>query len=116
VDARSGLGSVEAQAGLGVGVVGDLGTVVGVDGGVRLAGGEDLEAARGEQGAQADAQSEGEVLFGLGVELAAGVVAAVQRIDGQTAEQLGKKSVDFCGMTSRRQRPLRAVAPWRRGW
>ena len=26
-------------------------------------------------------------------------VASVQRIDGQAAEQLGEKSVDFCGMT-----------------
>ena len=57
---------VEAEAGLGVGVVGDFGAAVGVDGGVGFAGGDDRDAARGEQGAEADAEGEGEGFFGLG--------------------------------------------------
>jgi hypothetical protein len=55
---------VQAEAGLGVGVVGDLGAAVGVDGGVGFAGGDDLDTARGEQRAKADAEGQREGLFG----------------------------------------------------
>jgi hypothetical protein len=47
---------MDAEAGLSPGVVGGLCAAVEVDGGVGFAGGDDLEAARGEQRTQADAK------------------------------------------------------------
>ena len=63
VDAGAGLRGVQAEAGLGVGVVGDLGAAVVVDGGVGFAGGDDGDAAGGEQRTEADAEGEGEGFF-----------------------------------------------------
>lgn len=74
------LGGVEAEAGLGVGVVGDFSAAVGVDCGVGFASGDHLHAACGQQRAQADAQGEREGLFRLAAEVAAEVVAAVSGV------------------------------------
>ena len=65
----------------GVGVVGNLGAAVGVKGSVRLAGGDDLNAARAQQRAEADAESQSEGLFNLVAKTATGVVAAVRGIE-----------------------------------
>ena len=86
VDAGAGLRGVQAEAGLGVGVIGELGAAVVADVGVGFAGGEDVDAAGGKQGAEADAEGEGDVLFRLGgagcvFERAAGVVAAMGRVE-----------------------------------
>jgi hypothetical protein len=72
---------VEAEASLGVGVVGYFSAAVEVDGGVGLAGGYDRNAARGEQGAKANAEGEGELLLGLGPESAARIIAAVGGVE-----------------------------------
>jgi hypothetical protein len=90
MDASAGLSGVEAEAGLGVGVVGDLGAAVGVEGGVGLAGGDDLDAARAEKGTETDAEGEGEGLFGLTEEMAAGVVTAVGGIEDDEKAGLGR--------------------------
>ena len=63
VNAGAALRGVQAEAGLGVGVVGDLGAPVRVDRGVGFAGGDDLNAARREQGTQPDAEGQGEGFF-----------------------------------------------------
>ncbi len=82
VNAGTAFRSVEAQAGLGPGVVGDFSAAVEVDGGVGLARGEDLDAARGQEGTQPDAEGEGVGLFQLAVaQAAAGVVSAVSGIE-----------------------------------
>ena len=60
MDAGAALGGVQADAGLSLGVVGDLGAAVGVDRGVGFAGGDDGDAAGGEQGTQTDAEGEGD--------------------------------------------------------
>jgi len=90
VDAGAGLRGVEAEAGLGVGVVGDLRAAVWVDGGVGLAGGEDLDAARAEQGTEADAEGEGECFFRLIEEMAAWVVTAVGGVEEDEEAGLGR--------------------------
>jgi hypothetical protein len=77
---------VKAEAGGSVGVVGDLGAAGRVDGRVGLAGGDDGDAASGEQGTEADAEGEGVGFLGArragGVfEGAAGVVAAMGRVE-----------------------------------
>ena len=82
MDAGAGLGGVEAEAGLGVGVVGDLGAAVVVDGGVGFARGDDGDTAGGEKGAETDAEGEGDGLFRrddavLVFKGCAGIVAAV---------------------------------------
>ena len=66
VDAGAALGGVQAEAGLGVGVVGDFGAAVGVDGRVGFAGGDDRDAARGQQGTQPDAEGQGDRSFPAG--------------------------------------------------
>ena len=69
---------MQANASPGFGVVGDLGAAVLVNGLVRLARGDHLDAARGEERAQADAEGEVGVLFELAAaEVASGVVASV---------------------------------------
>jgi len=90
---------MEAQAGLGAGVIGDFSAPVGIDCGVLLAGGHDLDAPRPEQRAQPDAEGEIEVLLEFSVgEAAAGIVAAVRcvenheesgRLGGGNARRLG---------------------------
>ena len=73
---------MEAQAGLGFGVIGDFSAAVEVDGRVGLARGEDLDAAGGQERAQPDAEGEREGFFHLAVaQVAAGVVAAVSGIE-----------------------------------
>ena len=86
MDADAALRGVKAEAGLGVGAIGDFGAAVAVDGGIRLAGGDDGDAARGEHGTEADAEGQGDGFFrdggGGGIfEGAAGVVAAVGGIE-----------------------------------
>jgi len=77
VYAGAGRGGMQAEAGLGVGAVGNLGAAAGFEGRVGLAGGDDLDAARAQQGPQADAEGEGEGFFLLVTDGSAGVVAAV---------------------------------------
>ena len=73
---------VQAEADGGFGVVGKLCASVEVDGGVGLTRGDDLDAAGGKQGAEADVQGEIGGFFELAaVEVGAGVVAAVGRIE-----------------------------------
>ena len=86
MDAGAALGGVEAEAGLSVGAVGDFGAPAGVDRSVGFAGGDDSDAARGEQRAEADAEGQGDGFLGLAgaggvLEDAAGVVAAVSGIE-----------------------------------
>jgi hypothetical protein len=78
MDTRSSVSAVQGEACLGVGVVGDFCAAVGVDGGVGIVGGDDLDAARAEERAKASGKDEGKGFFRLaGAEMAAGVVAAV---------------------------------------
>ncbi len=78
MNAGTDLGGVQAQAGLGIGVVGNLGAAGRFHIGIGLAGGDDLDAARGQQRTQANAEGEGDGLLHLSVvEAAAGLVAAV---------------------------------------
>jgi hypothetical protein len=81
---------METEAGLGVGVVGDLGAAIGVDVGVGLACRDYLDAARVEQRTKLDAEGEGVGFFSLGVELATGVVAAVRSIENHDEAGLGR--------------------------
>ena len=80
MNAGAGFSGVQTEAGLGVGVVGDLGAAGCVEGDIGLAGGDDLYAARGEQRTQADAEGEGEGFFRLAGEMAAVVVSAVSSV------------------------------------
>jgi hypothetical protein len=81
---------VQAEAGLCVGVVGDLGAAGGVERGVGLAGGDDLYAARAQQRAEADAERQRDGFFGLITDPAAGVVTAVSGVKhDQEAGRLG---------------------------
>ena len=80
MSARTGLGGVETEAGHGFGSVGDFCSSGWVDGGVLLAGGDDLEAACGQKRPQADIESEGEGFFIEVADAPAGVVAAVGRV------------------------------------
>ncbi len=81
MDAGTAFGGMEADAGLGVGVVGDFGAAVGVQSGVGFAGGDDRDAAGSQKRTEADAEGESEVLFGLAAgETSAGVVAAVSGV------------------------------------
>jgi hypothetical protein len=68
---------MDAEARLSVCVVSDLSAAVGVNCCVGLTGGDDLKAARREQRAQPDAESQGEVFLGLAVKPTAGIVTAV---------------------------------------
>jgi hypothetical protein len=86
VDAGAALGGMEAEAGGGVGVVGDFSAAIGFNDGVGFAGGDDGDAAGGEQRAETDAEGEGEGFFGLSGarwigEVATDVVAAVGCIE-----------------------------------
>ncbi len=65
MDAGAAGGGVEDEAGGGVGVVADLGALVGGegDGWVGFVGGDDSEAAGGEEGAEAGCEGEGDVFF-----------------------------------------------------
>ena len=95
MNAGAALGGVQAEAGLGLGVVGDLGAAVGVDGGVGFAGGDDLEAARGKQRTKPHAEGQGEVFSVLAVgEAAAGVVAAVGGIEHDDEAGVGAGGAD----------------------
>ena len=78
------------QAG-GFGVVGNFGAPVEVDGGVGFARGDDLDAAGGEQGAQADVEGEVDGFFELAaVEVGAGIVAAVGCIEDYDEAGVGR--------------------------
>jgi hypothetical protein len=86
VDAGAALSGVEAETGLGLGVVGDLCAAVVVDRGVGFAGGDDGDAAGDEQRTEADAEGDGDGFFWIGdagrvFEGAAGVVATVRGIE-----------------------------------
>ena len=95
MDAGAAGGGVEDEAGGGMGVVGDLGALVGGegDGRVGVAGGDDGEAAGGEEGAEAGGEGEGDVFFEEVVgEVGAGVgasVGGVEEDDGAGGGLLG---------------------------
>ncbi len=77
---RTALRGVEAEAGHGFGTVGDFRSAGWIDGGVLLAGGDDLESACGQERPQADIESEGKGFFVEVADATAGVVAAVGRV------------------------------------
>ena len=84
---------MQAETGLGVGVVGSFGAMVQIDAGVLLAGGDDLDAAGAEQGAQAHAHGQGIGLFRLAAgEAATVIVAAVGCVedDDETGRRGGR--------------------------
>jgi hypothetical protein len=81
MNSRAGLGGVKGNAGLRIEAIRDLSAAVERDSGVRFAGGQDGDAAGCEQRAQPDAEGERDLLFGLLVEPAPGVVASVRRIE-----------------------------------
>lgn len=82
MDAGAGGGGMEDDAGGWRGAVGELGALIGVKVLVGLAGGGDLNSARGEERTQADAEGEVDVFLDGGrVDARAGVVAAVGRVD-----------------------------------
>jgi hypothetical protein len=89
-------GGVEDEAGGGMGVVGDLGALVGGegDGGVGVAGGDHREAAGGEESAEAASEGQGHVFFkDIVGEMSAGVGASVTGIeedDGAGLRLLGQ--------------------------
>lgn len=73
---------VKAKTDGSVGVIGEGGTLVQVEGSVGLAGGDDLDATSGEQGAQADVEGEVGGLFKLtAIEVSSGIVAAVGGVE-----------------------------------
>ncbi len=75
---------MEDEAGGGVGVIGDVGALVGGegDGGVGVAGGDDGEATDGEDGAEAGGEGQGEgFLRELVGEVGSGVGAAVGGVE-----------------------------------
>lgn len=77
-----------------VGVVGKGGALVQVEGSVGLAGGDDLDATRGEQGAEADVEGEVGGFFELtAIEVSAGVVATVGCVeeDDETGGGWGRR-------------------------
>ena len=80
--AGAAFAGVEAEADGGVGVVGKGGALVEVEGGVGLARGDDLNAASGEQGTEADVEGEVGGLFELAaVEVSTGVVAPMGGVE-----------------------------------
>ena len=109
MDAGAALGGVDAEAGLSVGAVGDFGATVGVDRDIRFPRGNDGDAARGKQGAEADAEGQGVELFrlalpGLIVEAAARVVAAVGGIEHDDESGCGSgRGLSGGQLQSRRQ-------------
>jgi hypothetical protein len=82
---------MEAEAGLCVRVVGDLGAAIGVDIRVGFSGRDHLDATGVEQRTQLNAEGKGIGFFGLGVEVAAGVVvAAMSGIENDDKAGLGR--------------------------
>jgi hypothetical protein len=84
VNAGAAGGGVEDKACGGVGVVADLGALVGSEGngGVGFVGGDDSEAAGGEKGAEAGGEGEGNVFFEEVIgEVGTGVGASVSGIE-----------------------------------
>jgi len=63
MNSAPGCGRVEHKTGRSERVVGDASSLVEWEVGVRFAGGHDRDTARGESGAQADRECEGDVLF-----------------------------------------------------
>jgi hypothetical protein len=75
---------VEDEAGGGVGVVGDLGALVGQEGygGIGVAGGDGGDSAGGEERAEADSEGQSEVFFDeMVVEGGAGLWAAMGGVE-----------------------------------
>jgi len=90
--ARAATAGVKAETDGRIGVVGEGGALVEVEGGVGLAGGYDLDATSGEQGAEADVEGEVGGLFELAaIEVAASVVATVGGVeeDDEAGDGLG---------------------------
>ena len=82
MNAGAALGGVQAEAGLGMGVVGDLGAAIKVHGGIRFASRHDLDAAGSQQRTQPYAEGESEVFLRLTVcQTSARVVAAVGGVE-----------------------------------
>ena len=82
VDAGAALGNMEADACLGVGVVGDLRAPGEFNGLVGFTGSDHLDAACAKEGAEANAEGEGGDLFVFAVgEFAPEVFAAVSGIE-----------------------------------
>lgn len=82
---------MEDEAELGFGVVGKGGTLVRVQGCVGFAGGDDGESAGGEEGAEADAEGQGDGLFRLAVgQSCTGISAAVGRIEHNHEMRCGR--------------------------
>lgn len=100
MDSGAAGGCVEDDAGGGVGVVADLGSLVGGErsGGVGVAGGDDTESGCAEGGSQAADEGEGDVFFEDVVgEVGAGVGASVGGVDeddGARGGLLGDRYVD----------------------
>jgi len=84
VNAGAAGGGVEDEAGGGVGVVADLGALVGGegDGRIGVAGGDDGKAAAGEGGAEAGGEGEGKIFFEKVVgEVGAGVGTSMSGVE-----------------------------------
>ena len=87
---------MEGEAGVGVGVIGDLGALVGGEGygRVGVAGGDDSEAAGGEGSTKAGGEGEGDVFFKHVVgEMGSGIGAPVRGVkedDGASGWLLGR--------------------------
>jgi hypothetical protein len=80
--AGAAFAGMEAEADRGVGVIGKGGALVEVERGVGLAGGDDLNAAGGEEGTEADVEGEVGGLFELAaVEVSSGIVATVGGVE-----------------------------------
>src|ERR1035438_5896815 len=104
--AQAVFGCVQAQAGLGLSVVGDLRALLRLDPHVGFAGGDHLNAARPEQRPQTHAERESEGLFELIVgKASARVVAAVGRVENHDKTSLWSGWGRLRGGHARKKRP-----------
>jgi len=92
VNARSALSSMEAQAGLGLQVIGELSALIRFDRPIRIAGDDDLNSARLKQRTQPHAQCESEGLLQLSIcQASARIVAAMSRIQHHNKARLRRR-------------------------
>ena len=112
VNAGAALAGVQAEADSGVGVVGDFRAVVEINGRIGLARGDDLDAASGEQGAEADAEGEVDGFFELAaVEVGAGVVTAMGGVEDDNEARCGRgRSWEWCAAVARRRETRESTA------
>ncbi len=78
---RAGQRGVQAQAGCGCGVVGDLGAMVRIEIDIRLARDDHVHAARHEQRTQSSGQGQRKILLCLSAKFCAWIVATVRGVE-----------------------------------